>query len=476
MVCMSTHKIEITQNGFSVLKEIIEKAEKYVHLASFLFYDEKVADLLIEKAKSGLSVELLTTPSDAARSDELKEWSSQLQKKLESFSVKLIPCEWEVGQPQRTVSTFAGGRRPTWFAMHAKYLVTDKHAVIMSADLTQDFHEGGEWDSFIIYDEPKRILWLREKYELMKDFFTSVKNYVPREYIDSALEPRKLLRGYPLKEVTPSIEDGFYILPLDAYGRHVVEKLVNDSEDFIYCMYETIYDDKLSFIFLKKLITSPRIDFRLLSPPLTVYQQNPLKARANFVQLASHGAEIKNIENLRTKMMITDKAVVSGSFDLSVMGIGKFRREKGLKLWVESTEIMDINTDKSFISQAKSSFLELYERASKQYGEWFKKDAVRSLRSAGAKRIANEAKLAMGLLIFYEGRKSSERIKKISVVAVEIARLFNKNKPYVKADHILDAEQILLLKERNELDSETIRKILGLLEGDTFLKKLGNLL
>lgn len=473
---MSTPRIEVTTNGFSVLKEIMELAEKYVYLASFLFYDEKVAHLLMEKSKSGISVELLTTPSEAARSDEVKEWSSQLQRRLESSGVKIIPCEWEVGQPQRTVSTFAGGRRPTWFAMHAKYLVTDKHAVIMSADITQDFNKGGKWDSFVIYDEPKRIQLLREKYELMKDFFTGVESYVPKEYIDSALEPRKLLRGYPLKEVTPSIEDGFYILPLDVYGRQVVERLINKSEEFIYCMYETFYDDKLSFNILNKLITSPRIDFRMLSPPLTVYQQNPLKARANFVQLASHGAEIKNLENLRTKMIITDKAVISGSFDLSVMGIGKFRRERGLKLWVESTEIMDINTNKSFISQAKSSFLELYERASKQYGKWFKKDAERSLRSAGAKMIANDAKEALGLLIFNEGRKSSERIKKISVITVEIARLFNKIKPYVKADHILSAEQFLLLKEKNELDPETIRKMLGLLEGDTFLKKLRNLL
>ena len=469
---MSTSRIEITENGFSVLKKIIEMAEKYVYLASFLFYDEKVADLLIEKSKSGISVELLTTPSDAARSDELKKWSTQLQKRLESSGVKVIPCEWEVGQPQRTVSTFAGGRRPTWFAMHAKYLVTDKHAVIMSADLTQDFNKGGDWDSFIIYDDLQRILLLHKKYELLKHFFAEVEARVPKEYISSALKPRKLLKGFPFEEVTPSIEDGFYILPLDTYGRKVVEKLISDSEEFIYCVYETFYDDKLSFDILKKLITSPRIDFRIISTPLTVYQQNKEKARANFVQLASHGAEIKNIKNLRVKMMITDKAVISGSFDISVMGIGKYRTEKGLKLWVESTEIMDINTDKSYISQAKSSFLELYERASKQYGEWFKKDAERSLRSAGAKRIASEAKETLGLLIFNEGRKSSERIKKISVIAVEIAKLSNDTRPYVRAQDIFNAEQMLLLKERDELNSESVIKILGIIEGETFLRRL----
>ncbi len=476
MVHMGNTRIEITNNGFSVLKDIIEKAEKYVYLTSFLFYDEKIADLLVEKSKSGVSVELLTTPSDAARSDELKEWATRLQKRLHSSGVRVIPCEWEVGQPQRTVSTFAGGRRPTWFALHTKYLVTDKHAVVMSADLTQDFNEGGEWDSFIIYDDLKRIQLLREKHKLMKDFFSSVRNYVPEEYIDSALEPRKLLRGYPFREVTSPIKDGFYILPLDAYGRKVVEKLISDSEAFIYCMYETFYDDILTFHILSKLITSPRIDFRMLSPPLTIYQQNPLKARANFVQLASHGAEIKNIKNLRAKMMITDKAVITGSFDLSVMGIGRSRTEKRLKLWVESTEIMDINTHKNVISQAKSAFLELYEKASKEYGKWFRKDAERSLRSAGARRIADGAKEALGLLIFNEGRKSSERIKRISTIAVEIARLLNRNKPVVKPEHVLNAEKILLLKESDELGSETIRKMLNLLEGQTFLKQLEDIL
>lgn len=214
----------------------------------------------------------------------------------------------------------------------------------------------------------------------------------------------------------------------------------------------------------------------MLSPPLTIYQQNPLKARANFVQLASHGAEIKNIKNLRAKMMITDKAVITGSFDLSVMGIGRSRTEKRLKLWVESTEILDINTDKNAISKAKSAFLELYEKASKEYGKWFRKDAEKSLRSAGARRIADEAKEALGLLIFNEGRKSSERIKRISIIAVEIARLLNRNKPFVKPEHVLNAEKILLLKERNELGSETIRKMLNLLEGQTFLKQLEDLL
>lgn len=57
MVYIPTSKIEITKNGFSVLKKIIEMAKKHVYFASFLFYDRRVADLLMEKRLDVLLVE-----------------------------------------------------------------------------------------------------------------------------------------------------------------------------------------------------------------------------------------------------------------------------------------------------------------------------------------------------------------------------------------------------------------------------------
>jgi hypothetical protein len=473
---VGTARIELTDDGFLLLKGIIEEADKYVYLASFLFYEEELANLLIEKSKAGAHVEILTTPPEAAGTGELKTWSTAVQEKLRSAGVLVIPCRWEVGQPQRTTSTFAGGRQPTWFALHMKFLVTDKHAAVMSADLTRDFQQRKHWDSFVVYDEPSRIVALRDEYENIKTFYADVEHHVSKDYIDATVESRRLLRGYPLRTIEPSFADGFYILPLDTYGRKVVEKVVDSSEKFIYCAYETFYDDQLSFHILRKLITSPRIDFRLLTPPLTVYQQNPLKARASFVQLASHNAEIRSLENVRAKIMIADKAVISGSFDLSVMGIGKARAEKGLKLWVESTEILDINTNPAFISRARSAFLDLYGRAAVQYGKWFEKDAERSLRSAGAKLIAREAKEALGLLIFDAGRQANQRIRKISLIAVEIAKLSSTTRPYVMVQHITGAEQIVLHEERGELDSKSIRGILELPKDRAFLKRAKHIL
>ena len=471
---MNANKVEINSDGFKVIREVIDKSEKFVFLTSFLFYDEKVADLLIDGIKRGLTVELLTTPAVAARSDELKRAAKKLQEKLRSSGVSIIASDWEVGQPQRTTSTFAGGRSPTWFAMHCKFIVTDKQAVIMSADLTQDFNEGGSWDSFVVYNAPEKVASFLKKYKQLKEFFLKVDEKISKEYIDPKVLPRKLLRGYPVREEEASVEDGVYILPLDRYGRQTLEQIIDKAEEFIYFVYETFYDDKLSFHVIKKLVTNPKIDLRVLSPPLSVYQQNPIKARANFVQLASYGAKIKNIQKLRAKMIITDKGVISGSFDISVMGLGKYRTEHKLKLWVESTEIMDINTSSEIISLAKEAYLKIFERASYQYGKWYKRDAEKSLRSAGAAIIANEAKETLGLLIFNEGRRSIERIRKISLIAVEIAKLSNKTKPYVKADNVINAERILLLKENNELDLKSLIKLLGTMDGENFLKRIGS--
>jgi len=472
---MALPSLIITDNGFPIIERIIRKADEYIYIASFLFYDNKLRELLIKKCKSSrVFIEVLTTPPKAAESSNLKEVATQIQTSLKNAGVKVIPCDWEVGRPELTVSTRAGGRIPTWFAMHAKFLVTDKHGLITSADINPGFSVGGDWNAYITYSDRNRILELRQKYERLRDFFSNVPSYIGNEYIDR-ISDRNLIRGYPFTKLERPLQEGFYLLPHDIYGRKIVERAINDSEEFIYCAFETIYDDELTRLIIKKLVHFPRLDFRVISSPLETYVQNRAKVRAAFLQMASYGAKIRILENLRTKMMVTDKVVISGSFDLAKMGIGFPRSiKKGVKAWVGSTEIMDVNTSKEYIEDAKIQFLELYSKATEKYGSWFEKDATEILRSAGAKRIAKDAKEMLGCLIFNEGRKSSERIKRISSIAVEIAKLQNLDNPYVKAEDIQRAEQILIMQERDELTVENVCGILGVSDAEPFLKKLRN--
>jgi len=397
---------------------------------------------------------------------------------MKKSGIKLIPCDWEVGQPELTIATRAGGRIPRWFAMHAKCLVTDKCALVTSADITQTFSLNGDWNTHVIYTDSERITLLHQKYEKLKDTFLNIPSYISSEYIDTTVSPRKLIRGYPLDKVPKLtfLQDGFYFSPHEAFGREIIGKAIQDADEFIYLIFETIYDDEIAQFIIRKLISDPDIDFRIITSSLTEYVQNPAKTRATFVQLASYGAKIRSMKNLRAKMLVTDKALISGSFDLVRMGIGTIRSiKKGLKALVASTEIIDVNVHSEYIRDAKAGFLEVFGRSADEYGLWFSKDAENILRSAGAKMIAKDAKEFLGYMIFNEGRISFERIKRISLIAVEIAKIRNKSRPYIKVESIQKAEQILLLQDRNELNEESIREILGVLDAQPFLRKLRNI-
>ena len=464
----------ITDNVFPILEQVVREAAEYVHLVSFLLYDEKVSNLLIEKRKTtNVSVEVFTTPPEAAESFGLKDLAARIQDDLRAVGVKVMPCDWEVGRPELTISTRAGGRIPRWFAMHAKFLATDKHALVMSADINGTFSEGGDWNTCLIHTDQDHIALLEKKYETLKGFFSNVQAKLGSSYVDETVPTRKLIKGYPYDEREIPVADGFYLLPNEGYVRRAIDKIIDESEEFIYCAFETLYDDELNRKVMKKLIHTPTLDFRVISAPLTSYVQNPLKTRAVFLQLVSYGARIRNLENLRGKMIVTDKALITGSFDLAKMGVGTIRRlGKGIKALVASTDIMGIAREKELVQSAKYQFLDLYEKAIEDYGLWFARDAERILRLAGAKRIAEGAKRMLGSIIFSEGRKSETRIRKISIVSVELAKLEAEISPFVKEEHIQKADQIAILDERKELDAKNIEAVIGIIDGEALLKKL----
>jgi len=464
----------ITNNVFPILEQIIKEAAEYVHLVSFLLYDEKTRDLLIEKRKTtNLSIEVYTTPPEAAESSGLKDLSTRLQYDLRAAGVKVVPCDWEVGRPELTISTRAGGRIPRWFALHAKFLVTDKHALVMSADINETFSKGGDWNTCLIHTDQHHITLLEKKYQTLKGFFSDVHVNLGTSYVDDTWPTRKLIKGYPYYEREIPVTDGFYLLPNEGYARRAIGKIIDESEEFIYCAFETLYDDELNRTIMSKLIHMPTVDFRIISAPLTTYVQNPLKTRAVFLQLVSYGAKIRNLENLRGKMIVTDKALLTGSFDLAKMGIGTVRSiGKGIKALVASTDIMGIAREEQLIQSARDQFLNLYEKAIEDYGLWFVNDAERILRLAGAKRIAEDAKRMLGSIIFSGGRKAETRIRKISIISVELARLEAEISPFVRGEHIQKADQIAILDERRELNAKNIEAVIGITDGEAFLKRL----
>jgi hypothetical protein len=269
------------------------------------------------------------------------------------------------------------------------------------------------------------------------------------------------------------LRDGFYILPIEGYGRDIVKKAIEDAEEFVYLMFETVFDDEVSQSFMKKLISNPQIDFRIITSPLVEYVQNPSKARASFVQLASYGARMKSLKDLRGKLLVTDKKLMAGSFDLTKMGIGMTRSiRKGIRGIVASTEILDASSDAGLIDEAKAQFLQVFQRACEEYGQWFMKDAERILRSVGAAIVAKDAKELLGHIMFSEMKKPTDRVKRISYIAVEIARIRSASAPYVKSGDVQKAEQVLIMHDRSELDEKSLGRILEVSDARPLLERL----
>lgn len=400
------------------------------------FYDDRIADLLVEKRNLGIYVELVTTPPEAARTGDLVEWSRRLQKQLAVSGVRVYRYDWELGRQSR-VSTF-GGRR---YALHADFLVTDRDAVILSADLTKAVSEGRDTSAYIVYDDWDRVQALQTQFERLKDLSLNLEAHVPSRCIDSSHRPRKILVGNPYVDAAFSPKDGFYLLPFEAYGRTAIEHAVSAATDYVYCITDAPLDDALLRCLRAKKKRTPGVECRLVTSP-QLLQRNRAK-RADYVQLSAYGVEVKALDRFRMNLLVTENGVVAGSLDFSALGLGRRRVDSGFPLWLEHTALMDVNTEPAFIAQGKTAFMHLFDAARFPYGDWFSKDARAQLRFAGARRISAEAKAALSTLIYRETRATAQRIKRLAELAVEQGRARNARNPHIRRGDVVDAYKLL---------------------------------
>jgi hypothetical protein len=430
-----------TTEGYRIVSGVLQRAERFISVASHRFYDETLADLLIEKRNLGIYVEVVTTPPEAAGTDDLVEWSRRLQKQLAVSGVRVYRCDWELGRPSRTVST-SGGRR---YSMHANFLATDNHAVILSTDLTKAFSDRCDMAAYIVYDDWDRIQTLQNKFESLKDFYLNCEAHVLPRCIDSSYRPRKILVGYPYVDADSSLKDDFSLLPFEAYGRPVIEHAISEATDYVYCISDATIDDALLRCLQGKKIRIPGVECKLVTSP-QLLRRNRAK-RADYVQLSAYGVDVKALNRFRMNLLVTENVVITGSLAFSAMGLGRKRIDSGFPLWFEHTALMHVNTDPAFIAQGKTAFMQLYDAARFLYGDWYSKDARTQLRLAGARRISAEAKETLSTLIYRETRATAQRIKRLAELAVEQGRTRNARKPYIRRGDVVDAYKLLQRKD-----------------------------
>lgn len=244
---------EFSTNVVCRVIDELEKAEEFIRIAIFQLHNRDVFDVLSEKLQDGVSVEILTLPYDSINED-IREEVTQLFEDLDKNGASLHFCRWNIGDPERT--TTAVGR---WYSFHSKFIVTDKAAIALSANFTQE----SELDALLVFEgESERIDEYKRKFdELIERFVIEHSGYsgsIRQKIINTNLPnvlslfelPRVIetdthrnhwIQDYPssLCPADVPIEDKLCIAPFDTKGRNLVMELITEAQEFVYISTES---------------------------------------------------------------------------------------------------------------------------------------------------------------------------------------------------------------------------------------------
>ncbi|HDP68580.1 MAG TPA: hypothetical protein ENN20_08795 [Candidatus Marinimicrobia bacterium] len=137
--------------GNEVVTRVLEKledSEDFIKIAVFQIHLDRLFNLLERKLNQGITVEILPLPYDSINDSVSVEVIRRFEKLL-NVGANIHFCKWNVGDPER-ISTAIG----RWYSFHGKFIVTDKSAIALSANITRI----NELDAAIIIDNEQTMI------------------------------------------------------------------------------------------------------------------------------------------------------------------------------------------------------------------------------------------------------------------------------------------------------------------------------
>lgn len=346
-----------------IIKEI-NSAQVYIRIAIFQLHNKEVIKALKEKLPK-VKIEIFTLPYDSINPDIRKEIEADLRQ-LEKNGAIFYFDRWNIGDPSRT--TTAVGR---WYSFHGKFIVTDKSAIVLSANLTQ----GQEIDALISFNNDEaRIKEFNLQFDRLIELFVKEKDSVDGSIKQRIVNlnqgqsnaifelPKNIgaehrnhwIRQYPLELCSSEVDitEKLYIAPFDCVGRQILTSLINEAEQFVYISTETFTDQDFSE-FLIATAVNKGIDIKVLtggtSMDFTDRMENMLR------ELLAHKIQVSlTNQELHAKLLVTDKAIAVSSINLNKMNLGFFT-SKGY--WRENTESAFVCRNKEIIQNARAKFI-----------------------------------------------------------------------------------------------------------------------
>lgn len=452
----------------SVIAELKE-AEQSIRIAIFQLHHRDVFDVLNQKLSQGVKVEILTLPYDSIHADVRQQVTQQFLE-LEKRGASLYFCKWNIGDPVRT--TTAVGR---WYSFHGKFIVTDKSAIALSANFTNQY----ELDAMLIYKgEPDKLIEFNQKFEELLDLFIrpssgdsgKIRSMIRKsgyadaeslfmlpQVIETDLHKDHWILDYPV-QLCPehlAIKDGLYISPFDVRGRSIIQDIFQGARSYIYISTESftdqeIYNDlikaRLSGLSVKILTGSTSMDFadRL---------QQMLRS------LLASGINIHTTsEPLHAKLIITDNQIAVSSINLNRMNLGF---DRSSHLWRENTETITLSRDLDIIDSAKKQYEGIFDQTVEitvKLAERIEKDVGNLFNQYYGLRSRREVKKLFSLFILSE----EIDVKKVALKLGRIVKALISGRKIVNKDDFVMGLILHLLSD-NKLKYNQIEDKLSIL-------------
>lgn len=475
---------EFSKNAISLIIEELIKAEKFIHIAVFQLHRNDIFKILKNKLNDSVKIEIFTLPYDSIHAKNAEEIKNRFHDLKENGAVIHFCC-WNVGDPSRT--TTAVGQ---WYSFHGKFIITDKSAIAMSANFT----EQEELDAVMIYNNKDKIEEFEKKFQKLKDLFitkhgkydgsirqkitdTSLKNIeevfnLPKNIKTKIYENHWIL-DYPnvICSIPAHIESKLYISPFDCKGSDFYKAIISKAEEFVYISTETFTDPDFPN-FLKK-ISLKGIKIKILSGTKTMDFRDRIQKM--FRELLAQKILIKTTaDDLHAKLIITDKHIALSSINLNKISLG-YEKKKGF--WRENTETINTCDDTRIIKIAVDQFNKIFESSKDvedKLGEKLGEDLAKMIRNIfNIKVVSGDVKSAFSNIILEKEIQLKALFMNISKKLSEITKHFNKRK--ISINHFKMAIIIYFLS-KEKLSFKQIKKKINSFNLDFDVNNILNIL
>ncbi|HAF62435.1 MAG TPA: hypothetical protein DCK95_08925 [Anaerolineaceae bacterium] len=441
------------------IKEL-KQANRFIRIAMFQIHNKDIFEILQRKLYDGVAIEIITLPYDSINEVVRKQVIDQFES-LKSSGAKIHFCKWNIGDPNRT-STAVG----RWYSFHGKFIVTDKAAISLSANFTDQ----NEYDAILVYrDNAEKIYEFNLKFDELLNLFIrpngkydgNIRTKITETNItgiDDIFElPPSIqnethrnhwITDYPESLCPKNIDisiDRLLVSPFDVRGRNVIYDLINEAEEFLYISTESFTDPEIVNQLIKKSLLN--IDIKILTGSTSMDFTDRIQQMLRG--LIAAGISIYTIEDkIHAKIIITDKRVTVSSINLNKMNLGFAKKST---LWRENTETLTICNNREIIESAKQQFEKIVDNSPNilsKLSERIENDVTNIFSNIYELKSKKEVKKIFSRFILHQEIYTKQTTLKIAEITSKLMTKFNRS--LVTENDFLMALVLYYLSEKKQ--------------------------